>query len=101
MILDVHAELLSMSLQHTVSQEVELALRDFADSCLLLVHREPQLAHDLPQFLQGRFGLAPSAQDHEVVRVGYEASAEGSFTRRLVALYPGCTGDGIPLQAPR
>src|SRR5271165_4627903 len=79
MILDVHAELLSISLQHTVSQEVELSFRHFADPCLLLIHRELQLAHDLPQSLQSRFGFAPSAQDHEVVRVGYEASAEGSF----------------------
>ena len=38
-----------------------------------------QLAHDLPQSLQSRFGFAPSAQDHEVVRVGYEASAEASL----------------------
>ena len=46
---------------------------------LFLAHRELQLAHDLPQSLQGRFGFAPSAQDHEVVRIGYEASAKGSF----------------------
>src|SRR5271165_6632810 len=79
MILDVHAELLSMSLQHTEAQEVELSFRHFADPCLLLVHRQLQLAHDLAQALQGRFGLAPSAQDHEVVCVGYEASAEASL----------------------
>src|SRR5271166_4517507 len=79
MILDVHAELLSMSLQHTVAQEIELSLRHFADARLFLAHRELQLAHDLPQSLQSRFGFAPSAQDHEVVRVGYEASAEASL----------------------
>ena len=32
-------------------------------------------SHDLPQSLQGRFGLAPSAQDHEVVGVGHEPRA--------------------------
>src|SRR5271167_464753 len=62
-----------------VSQEVELSFRHFADACLLLVHCQLQLAHDLAQSLQSRFSLAPSAQDHEVVRVGYEASAEGSL----------------------
>ena len=31
-----------------------------------LVHRQLQLAHDLAQALQGRFGFAPSAQDHDV-----------------------------------
>jgi hypothetical protein len=55
-----------------VSQEVELAFRRLADPCLLLVHRELQLAHDLAQALQGRFGFAPSAQDHEVIRIGYD-----------------------------
>src|SRR5208282_6811075 len=79
MILDVHAELLPMSLQHTVSQEVELALRHFTDARLLLVHRQLQLAHDLPQSLQSRFGFAPSAQDYEVVGVGHEPRAEGSL----------------------
>ena len=37
-----------------VSQEVELSFRHFADPCLLLVHRQLQLAHDLAQALQGR-----------------------------------------------
>src|SRR5208337_4182168 len=31
----------------------------------VFVHRQLQLAHDLAQALQGRFGFAPSAQDHE------------------------------------
>src|SRR5271154_398491 len=62
-----------------VSQEVELALRRLADARLLLVHRQLQLAHDFPQSLQGRFGLAPSAQDHEVVGVGPEPRAKASL----------------------
>src|SRR5271166_6864958 len=48
-----------------VAQEVELALRHFTDARLLLVHRQLQLAHDLPQSLQGFFAFASSAQDHE------------------------------------
>jgi hypothetical protein len=44
-----------------VSQKVELSFRHSADARLLLVHRQLQLAHDLPQSLQGRFGFAPSA----------------------------------------
>src|SRR5208283_4371603 len=79
MILDVHAELLSMSLQHTEPQEVELPFRDPADSCLLLVHRQLQLTHDLAQVMQRRFGAALPAQDHEVIRVGDEQSAEASL----------------------
>ena len=62
-----------------VSQEVELAFRHFADPCLLLVHRQLQLAHDLAQALQRRFGFAPSAHDHEIVGVGHEPRAEGSL----------------------
>jgi hypothetical protein len=38
-----------------------------------------QLPHDLPQSLQRRFGFAPSAQDHEIVSIGHEASAEASL----------------------
>ena len=44
-----------------VTQKVELTLRHFADARLLLVHRQPQLAHDLAQALQGFFAFAPSA----------------------------------------
>src|SRR5208282_16384 len=84
MILDVHAELLSMSLQHTEPQEVELPFRDPADSCLLLVHRQLQLTHDLAQVMQRRFGAALSAQDHEVIRVGDEPSAEASLKAKLL-----------------
>ena len=32
--------------------------RDLTDTCLLLVHRQLQLAHDLAHALQGFFGLA-------------------------------------------
>jgi hypothetical protein len=35
----------------------------------LLVDRELQLAHDLAQSLQGLFGFALPAQDHEVVGI--------------------------------
>src|SRR5256885_17080709 len=63
----------------TSIQEVELSFRYLADSCLLLVDRELQLSHDLAQSLQGLFGFALSAQDHEVVGVGHDASAEASL----------------------
>jgi hypothetical protein len=53
------------------SREVNLTMR-----CLLLVHRQLQLAHDLAQVVQRRFGVAPPAQDHEVVGIGDQASAE-------------------------
>src|SRR6266404_4458470 len=59
-----------------VAQKIELSFRDLADSCLLLVNRELQLAHDLAQLLQGFFGFASSAQDHEIVGVGHDARAE-------------------------
>src|SRR5713226_7090658 len=45
-----------------VSQEVELAFRRRADSCLVLVDRELQPAHDFVQSLQGLFGSALPAQ---------------------------------------
>ena len=61
------------------AQEVELPFRDCADPCLVLVHRQPQLAHDLAQVVQRRFGVAPPAQDHEVVGIDDEASAETSL----------------------
>ena len=40
---------------------------------------------------EGRSGFAPSAQDHEVVRVGYEASAEG-FAQARTSSIPIRTG---------
>jgi hypothetical protein len=52
-----------MSLQHTEAQEVELAFRDLADLCLVLVHCQLQLTHDFAQAMQRRFGVAPPAQD--------------------------------------
>src|SRR5580700_9421576 len=58
-----------------VAQKIELSFRDLADSCLLLVDRELQLAHDLAQLLQGFFGFASPAQDHEIVGVGHDARA--------------------------
>ena len=60
-----------------VAQKVEIASRRFADA-RLLVHRQLQLAHDLPQSLQGFFAFAPSTQDHEV-GVGHEPRAQGSL----------------------
>src|SRR5487761_2526838 len=59
-----------------VTQEIELTFRDLADACLLLVDRQLQLAHELTQAGQGLFGLAPSAQDHEIVGVGHNARAK-------------------------
>src|SRR5712664_759481 len=72
-----------------VTQEVELPFRDLADPCLILVHRQLQLAHGLAQVVQRRFGVASSAQDHEVVGIGDEASAETSLKAELL---PGTSG---------
>src|ERR1035437_10922885 len=55
-----------------VSQEIEMTFWYLADSCLLLVDRELQLAHDLAQVLQSLFGHASSAQNHKVIRIGHE-----------------------------
>src|SRR4029077_2997921 len=65
-------------------QEVELSFRDLADPCLVLVHRQLQLAHDRAQLVQRRFGIALSAQDHEVVSIGNEASAETLLKAELL-----------------
>src|SRR5664280_1804380 len=67
-----------------IPQEVKLAFRHLADACLLLVDRQLQLAHDLPQSVQRRFGFAPPAQNHEVVRVGHDARAEASLQPELL-----------------
>src|SRR5215203_3039008 len=67
-----------------VPQEVELPFRDPTDSCLLFVDRELQPAHELAQSLQGLFGLAPPAQDHEVVGVGHDARAEALLQPELL-----------------
>src|SRR6516162_3058272 len=57
----------------------ELLFRYLAAACLLLVDRELQLSHDLAQSLQGLFGFALPAQDHEVIGVGLDARAEASL----------------------
>src|SRR6476659_7827283 len=66
-------------LQHTIAQEVKLPVRNPADPCLLLIHCQLQLAHDLAQMVQCVLRAAPSAQDHKIVRIGNEASAETSL----------------------
>src|SRR5258707_15514984 len=66
------------------AQEVELAFRDLADLCLVLVHYQLQLTHDFAQAMQRRFGAAPSAQDHKVVRIGDEPSAETVLKAELL-----------------
>jgi hypothetical protein len=48
----------------------ELALRHLADSCLLLVDRQLQLAQEFAHPRQSPFGFALPAQDHEVVSIG-------------------------------
>src|SRR5664280_679128 len=70
-----------------VAQEVELPFRYLADSCLLIVDRELQLAHDLAQSLQRLLGFALPAQDHEIVGVGHDASAEASLQPEHCLLY--------------
>jgi hypothetical protein len=66
------------------AQEVELAFRDLADLCLVLVHRQLQLAHDLAQMVQRRFGAAPPAQDHEVIGIDDKASAKARLKTELL-----------------
>jgi len=66
------------------AQEVELAFRDRADLCLVLVHCQLQPTHDFAQMVQRRFGVAPPAQDHEVVGIDDEASAETSLKAELL-----------------
>src|SRR5450759_3648927 len=66
-----------------VSQEIEMTFWYLADSCLLLVDCELQLAHDLAQVLQSLFSHASSAQNHKVVRVGHEFS-HGSIQPKLL-----------------
>src|SRR6516164_343221 len=52
--------------------------------CFVLIHRQPQLAHDLAQVVQRRFGVTSSAQDHEIVGIGHKASAETSLKAELL-----------------
>src|SRR5271163_47592 len=67
-----------------VAQEVELAFRHLADSCLLLVDRQLQLAHDLAQLLQCLVGIALLAQDHKIIGVGYDTTAEALLQSELL-----------------
>ena len=66
-----------------VSQEVELPVRHLADSCLLFVDRELQLARDLAQSLQRLFGFAPPAQDHQIVGIAHDVRAKASLQPEL------------------
>src|SRR6266404_1994323 len=66
------------------AQEVELAFRDRADLCLVLVHCQLQLTHDFAQAMQRRFGVAPPAQDHEVIGIGDKASAKTLLKAELL-----------------
>ena len=43
-----------------------------------------QLAHDRAQMVQGCLSAAPPAQDHEIVRIGDEASAETLLKTELL-----------------
>src|SRR3977135_4483448 len=74
----------SLSTSVRTSQEVELSFRHLADSCLLLVDRELQLAHDLAQLLQRLIGFALLAQDHEIVGIGHDTTAEALFQPELL-----------------
>jgi len=58
-----------------VTQKVKRAFRYLADSCLLLIHRQLQLAHDLAHSLQGFIGLAVFAQNHKIIRIGDDSTA--------------------------
>src|ERR1700745_645454 len=66
------------------AQEVELAFRDLADLCLVLVHCQLQLTHDFAQAMQHRFGGGPPAQDHGVIGIDDKASAATSLKAELL-----------------
>ena len=51
---------------------------------LLIVDRELQLTHDLAQLLQRLIGSAFLAQDHEIVGVGHDTTAEASLQPELL-----------------
>src|SRR5215813_12463122 len=68
----------------TYSPEVKLTVRNSADPCLLLVHCQLQFAHDLVQVVQRLLSTAPLAQDHKIVRINDEASAEASLKAELL-----------------
>src|SRR6516162_4393061 len=67
-----------------ITQEVKLPVRNSADPCLLLVHCQLQLAHDLAQVEQRLLRAASSAQDHKIVRINDEASAEAVLKAELL-----------------
>jgi len=67
-----------------VTQEVELSCRDRTNLCLLLVHRQLQLAHDRAHPLQGFFRLTVFAQNHEVISVGDDATAQTALQPELL-----------------
>ena len=48
------------------------------------VHCQLQLTHDFAQAMQRRFGVAPPAQDHEVIGIGDKASAKTLLKAELL-----------------
>src|SRR5215472_15722893 len=67
-----------------IAQEVKLPVWNPADPCLLLVHCQLQLAHDLAQMVQCVLRAAPSAQDDKVIRINDEASAKALLKAELL-----------------
>src|SRR5215831_10356431 len=67
-----------------ITQEVKLPARNPTDPCLLLIHCQLQLAHDLAQMMQCVLRAAPSAQDHKVIRIIDEASAKALLKAELL-----------------
>src|SRR5271165_4250178 len=80
MILDVHAELLSMSLQHTVAEEVETVRAGVLQRSLGLVDRKPEPGHDRARPRQS-LGRVAAAEDDEVVGVARNVVSH-SFRRQ-------------------
>src|SRR5271165_414948 len=81
MILDGHAELLSMSLQHTVAEEVETVRAGVLQRSLGLVDQKPEPGHDRARPRQS-LGRVSAAEDDEVVGVVDQMRAK----RRLAFL---------------
>src|SRR5271166_93416 len=81
MILDVHAELLSMSLQHTIAEEVETVRAGVLQRSLGLVDQKPEPGHDRARPRQS-LGRVSAAEDDEVVGVVDQMRAK----RRLAFL---------------
>lgn len=82
------------------AEEVELPFRNLADPCLVLVHRQLQFSHDLARVVQRRYGVAPPAQDHQVIGIGdgrpRRRLGQDALSRRQARLLSvdrqGCTG---------